>query len=36
VKVVKLPSDPQIAGALGAALIAAERVQTLEKAGKTA
>ena len=36
VKVVKLPSDPQIAGALGAALIAAERVQELVKVGKAA
>ncbi|MFA5375711.1 MAG: acyl-CoA dehydratase activase [Dehalococcoidia bacterium] len=33
VKVVHLPQDPQIAGALGAALIAAERVQKRELEG---
>lgn len=34
VKVVHLPEDPQIAGALGAALIAAERVQQREEVKK--
>jgi len=36
VKVVHLPEDPQIAGALGAAIIAAERIQQLAEVGKKA
>jgi len=36
VKVAKLPEDPQIVGALGAALIAEEKVQQGEGVGKTA
>jgi activator of 2-hydroxyglutaryl-CoA dehydratase len=36
VKVMHLTEDPQIAGALGAAIIAAERIQQLAEVGKKA
>jgi len=36
VKVVKLPEDPQIVGALGAAIIAAEKVQQRQEVSKRA